>query len=181
MSQLLMMTAPQYQIGLCPVGGLDFEQIRDVFMLTDRHLLLHTLLGGRVDPSKATGWSFLPGNAETSAIARPAVASEPAPIVTTTALRDFLKEKLPEYMLPSAVMILDHLPLNPNGKVERKNLPLPGFQSSRKETGYRAPTSPLEQTITAVWQEVLGLAQVSVHDNFFDLGGNSLLMIRAYT
>src|SRR5262249_44464328 len=123
-------------------------------------------LGGRVDPSHATGWSLLPESTATSAIARPVAASEPTPIVTTTALRDFLKEKLPAYMLPSAIMILDGLPLNSNGKVDHKNLPLPESQSSRKETGYRVPTSPLEQTIATVWQEVLGLAQVGVHDNF---------------
>ena len=180
MSQLLMMTGAEQHIGLCPVGGVDFEQIRDLFVLQESHLLLHTLLCGRVDPSVATGWSFLPENTENAA---PLLPAQPATtsVVTSTTLHSFLKEKLPEYMIPSAIMMLDSLPLTPNGKVDRKNLPAPEIQSSRKETEYREPTSEIEQTIAAVWQEFLPSKKVGIHDNFFDLGGNSMLMVRAYT
>jgi hypothetical protein len=149
-------------------------------MLTESHLLLHTLLGGSIDPSRATGWSFLVGDTEKVVSSQPAQPAATS-VVSIAALHSFLKEKLPEYMLPSAMMVLDRLPLNPNGKVDRKNLPLPEIQSSRKETGYRAPTSEIEQTIAAVWQEVLGHPKVGIHDNFYDLGGNSLLMVRVHT
>jgi non-ribosomal peptide synthetase component F len=93
-------------------------------------------------------------------------------------LRDHLKAGLPEYMVPSIFVILEALPLSPNGKLDRKALPAPA--SDRPEIGatFSAPTSELERTIAAVWREVLGVDRVGVQDNFFDLGGHSLLMVR---
>jgi SagB-type dehydrogenase family enzyme len=183
MGQLLMMTAAEHHIGLCPVGGLDFGQIRDGFVLGENHVLLHSFLCGSIDPNAATGWSFLPAETEktkgeASHAATANLSTDLVPPVTTTALHHFLKEKLPEYMLPSAIVVLESLPLNPNGKVDRKNLPMPETQSHRKETGYREPTSEIEQTVADVWQEMLGHAQVGIYDNFFDLGGNSLIGVR---
>ncbi|MBD2494898.1 non-ribosomal peptide synthetase [Nostoc sp. FACHB-280] len=93
-------------------------------------------------------------------------------------LRDFLKEKLPEYMLPSAFMVLDTLPLTPNGKVNRRALPVPEVTRPKLTTTYQAPQSAIEQKIAKLWQEALNLEQVGIHDNFFDLGGHSLLMLK---
>ncbi len=102
------------------------------------------------------------------------------PEINSQELRTFLKETLPDYMVPSVFIILDELPLTPNGKVDRKALPAPE-QSAHLSRGvtYVAPQSELEQTIAAVWQELLNLEQVGIADSFFDLGGNSLLMARA--
>ncbi len=79
------------------------------------------------------------------------------------------------------MMILDNLPLTSNGKVDRKNLPVPEMVEHKIERAFAAPESDLEKAIADVWQEMLPTAKVGLHDNFFDLGGNSLLMVRAYT
>jgi hypothetical protein len=104
-----------------------------------------------------------------------------SPPVINMELSRFLKERLPAYMVPSAIIIVGSFPLTANGKLDRQNLPLPEIQSSGNATGYVAPTSEIERKIAAVWQEVLALEKVGLHDNFFDLGGNSLLMVQVYT
>ncbi|PLZ94164.1 non-ribosomal peptide synthetase [Fischerella muscicola CCMEE 5323] len=93
-------------------------------------------------------------------------------------LRDRLREKLPEYMVPSAFVILDTLPLTPNGKVDRRALPVPDSLRPELASTYQPPQSQIEQEIAKVWQTVLHLEKVGVNDNFFDLGGNSLLMVQ---
>ncbi|MEP0859278.1 amino acid adenylation domain-containing protein [Trichocoleus sp. DQ-U1] len=92
-------------------------------------------------------------------------------------LRDRLKQSLPEYMVPSAFVFLDTLPLTPNGKVNRRALPAP--ENQRLELAvYQPPQSEIEKTIATVWQTILNLEKVGIHDNFFDLGGHSLLMLQ---
>jgi amino acid adenylation domain-containing protein len=93
-------------------------------------------------------------------------------------LRDYLKERLPEYMVPSAFVVLDALPLTPNGKVDRRALPVPDTFRPELAATYQAPQSDVEKTITQIWQAVLNLDKVGIHDNFFDLGGHSLLMLQ---
>ncbi|WP_107666519.1 non-ribosomal peptide synthetase [Cyanothece sp. BG0011] len=90
-------------------------------------------------------------------------------------LRDFLKEKLPDYMIPTAWVPLQELPLNPNGKVDRKALPLPDQGKAMAETPYIAPRTPVEEIIVNIWQQVLNVEQVGIEDNFFELGGHSLM------
>ena len=88
-------------------------------------------------------------------------------------LRGFLREKLPEYMVPSAFVTLDCFPLTPNGKVDRRALPKPDLQSN--PAGFVPPASATEKTLANIWGEVLRIKQVGRHDNFFELGGHSLL------
>jgi len=95
-------------------------------------------------------------------------------------LRDYLRERLPEFMVPSAFVMLDALPLTPNGKVDRKNLPSPVARPVALGGGFVAPRSGIERQIARVWQEVLGVDTVGANDNFFDLGGHSLLMVRVH-
>lgn len=91
-------------------------------------------------------------------------------------LRSLLKEKLPEYMVPSSFMILDALPLTPNCKVDRKALPAPYLSEAvSTETEFVAPRNEVETQLSEIWTQVLRVKQVGVDDNFFDLGGNSLL------
>jgi len=98
---------------------------------------------------------------------------------TASELRRFAQDRLPEAMTPSVFVFLDELPLTPNGKVNRKALPAPEGQRPELETVYAAPSTGREKTIAKVWSELLGVAQVGLNDNFFDLGGNSLLVVQA--
>jgi len=97
--------------------------------------------------------------------------------VTTDDLREFLRERLPEYMLPSQFVLLDAMPLGTNGKVNRNALPAPGAARPALRASYAAPQTPLEQTIAAVWREFLQLDTVGVNDIFFELGGHSLMLV----
>ena len=95
-------------------------------------------------------------------------------------LKEFLLNKLPEYMIPSYFISIERIPLGSSGKVDRRALPLP---DRKIDTGVRfvAPRSEVEKIISRIWQEVLELERVGVNDNFFDLGGNSLKIIQATT
>lgn len=95
-------------------------------------------------------------------------------------LRDRLRESLPEFMIPSNIVFLDRFPMTPNGKVDRKAMPAPNEVQKPSQADYVAPTNDLEAQIAGVWREVLYLEQVGVHDNFFDLGGHSLLVVQAH-
>ncbi|MGA9381124.1 MAG: amino acid adenylation domain-containing protein, partial [Phormidium sp.] len=93
---------------------------------------------------------------------------------TTNELREYLKAKLPEYMIPSAFVFLEALPLTPNGKIDRRTLPTPDFQNEQKDK-YVAPRTPVEEILAQIWTQVLKLNSIGVYDNFFELGGHSLL------
>ena len=92
-------------------------------------------------------------------------------------LRRFLAERLPEAMIPSAFVPLAALPLNRNGKVDRKALPAPDAGRLRLDSAYAPPRTPDEKTLAAIWQDVLGHERIGVDDNFFELGGSSLLLV----
>jgi len=93
-------------------------------------------------------------------------------------LRDFLKTKLPDYMIPAAFVRLPSLPLNGNGKVDRHALPPPDGQWNRPTKKFVAPRDDLEIRLAKIWEEVLGVGQIGIEDHFFDLGGHSLLAVR---
>jgi acyl carrier protein len=97
------------------------------------------------------------------------------PVPTISELRSFLKEKLPEHMVPSAFVFLDTLPLTPNGKVDRKVLPAPDRQTATQENPLVPPSTSGQKMIAEIWAKVLKVDRVGIHDNFFDLGGHSLL------
>jgi acyl carrier protein len=90
-------------------------------------------------------------------------------------LRNFLREQLPDYMIPSGFVLLDELPLTPGGKVDLRALPSPDGARRENSQPFVAPVTPLEQSLAELWTAVLGVAQVGLHDNFFELGGHSLL------
>jgi amino acid adenylation domain-containing protein len=100
---------------------------------------------------------------------------------SVTELRDFLKEKLPEYMIPSAFVRLTDLPLTAAGKVDRRALPEPGVLRPQLTTSYVAPQGETEELIAALWRELLQVETVGVHDNFFDLGGDSFGVYEVYS
>ncbi|MBV9787872.1 MAG: amino acid adenylation domain-containing protein [Chloroflexi bacterium] len=96
----------------------------------------------------------------------------------TDDLRQFLLDKLPPYMVPSAFVVLEGLPLSANGKVDRKALPAPDQTARAAGATYVAPTSEAERILSEIWAAVLRLEQVGIHDNFFSLGGDSILSIQ---
>jgi hypothetical protein len=96
----------------------------------------------------------------------------------TGTLRAALRERLPEHMVPASFVLMDALPLTANGKIDRAALPSPEGSRPELEVSFVAPRTVEERAVAAAWQEVLGVATVGVYDNFFDLGGHSLLMVR---
>jgi amino acid adenylation domain-containing protein len=155
---------------------------------------------GRVDHQvKVRGFRIEPGEIESALMQHPdvrdavALAREDVPgdkrlvayvvcapgtTPTTTELRQFLQLRLPEFTIPSMFLLLDALPLMPNGKVDRAALPPPDKARPAVTPSYVAPHSELEKALTVIWQELLGLEKVGILDNFFDLGGHSLLIVR---
>jgi acyl carrier protein len=93
-------------------------------------------------------------------------------------LRSFLQQRLPEYMLPSAFVILASLPLNANGKVDRHKLPAPSRERPQLEQVYVAPQTDLQRQLVNIWSDLLNIEPVGVDDNFFDLGATSTLMMQ---
>ncbi len=158
---------------------------------------------GRIDHQvKLRGFRIEPGEIEAVLVKHPAVreavvvaredesgnkrlvgyvvpSQKPAPSIST--LRSHLKEQLPEYMIPSTFMLLDALPLTPNGKVDRRALPATEGLRPMLTAAYEAPGSELERAIATIWQAVLHLENVGINENFFDLGGHSLLMVQVHS
>src|SRR5688572_29943554 len=94
---------------------------------------------------------------------------------TSAQLQSFLREKLPEYMVPAAILFLNELPLTANGKIDRRALPAPDEFASQSPAGSILPRTPVEEMLAGIWCHVLGVEQVGPQDNFFELGGHSLL------
>ncbi|PJT48689.1 non-ribosomal peptide synthetase, partial [Streptomyces albidoflavus] len=152
---------------------------------------LHFL--GRTDTQvKIRGHRIEPAETEAALLGHPEVsracvlAREDRPgskylaayVVGTTGaeeLRAHLARSLPEYLVPSAFVLLDALPLTPNGKVDHRALPAPDRTAG---TAHTAPSTPAEETLAAIWAEVLGTERVGVHDNFFSLGGDSITSLQ---
>jgi natural product biosynthesis luciferase-like monooxygenase protein len=134
-----------------------------------------------------------PADVERAALDRPSAKSPERPLAAyanrparptssggglVSHLRTHAREKLPEFMIPSAVVLLDALPLTANGKIDRARLPAPGAQRE-KATRYVAPRGGVERAVAAVFEDLLGASGVGIDDNFFDIGANSLMMVKA--
>lgn len=118
-----------------------------------------------------------PGNLQLVAY----VVAKTQAVPTISELRSFLKEKLPDHMLPSAFVMLENLPLAPSGKVDRKALPKPDNLRPKLETTYVLPRNEMEHAIADIWQKILKVDKVGIQDNFFDLGGHSLNVLQVYS
>ncbi|HLW60136.1 MAG TPA: amino acid adenylation domain-containing protein, partial [bacterium] len=102
----------------------------------------------------------------------------PAQTSATGDLRCFLKDRLPGYMIPAHIVVLDAFPLTPNGKIDRAKLPLPEDALPARSTAYAAPMTPLEHQLVQIWEECLQVRPIGIRDDFFELGGHSLLAVR---
>ena len=158
--QLLMEAAPEQGIGLCPIGALDFEPLRGLLGCAREDRFLYNLLGGAISPAQQERWSEGGDSPKT-----------PARLIEE--MRASLERQLPRHMIPSVFMLLDRLPLSPNGKLDRKALPLPS--AARQEPLEAvAPRTETERKLADLWSDVLGRQEFSVHDDFFQRGGDSL-------
>ena len=214
MTQLLEMRAGECEMGLCQIGGLEFERVREYFGMEESHIYLHGMVGGRVEQKRAelpalvreteelrlllelieedVAGTGTGGTGRVEQVGRVGAgagggegkrgakwgAEEQASM--TRELQGFLRNKLPEYMVPSVFVQLETLPLTANGKVDRRSLPLPEAMEKMTATVFVAPATELEQMMAGIWQEVLQVEKVGIHDNFFDLGGTSVHLVRVH-
>jgi amino acid adenylation domain-containing protein len=109
------------------------------------------------------------------------VVPRSSPSLSASELRQFMKERLPEYMLPSAFVILEAWPLTVNGKIDRARLPEPDALTQSCREDFLEPATRMERVIAAIWRDVLKVGRVGRHDNFFDLGGHSLLLVQVHS
>ncbi|MCP4397917.1 MAG: amino acid adenylation domain-containing protein [bacterium] len=116
--------------------------------------------------------------AESSDTVAPPYVAEKGYRVTVNELREFLKRTLPDYMIPAYFVIIEEAPLTPNGKIDKHALPHPGEVSMERGSVYEAPRNDPESILVDVWAEVLGRTQISIHDNYFALGGDSIKAIQ---
>ncbi len=165
MGQAMMLSASEHEVGLCPIGALDFDAIRDSFHLDPDHVFLHSLVGGLEAPPSQAGSGKTGGVRDLEGD-----------------LRTFLRENLPEYMVPSCYVFLEALPLNANNKVDRRALPDPSVNPSGQSNSVEVvkPRTDLEQNLARIVCEVLGLESVGVHNTFFDLGGTSVDLVKIH-
>jgi amino acid adenylation domain-containing protein len=120
-----------------------------------------------------------PSSGDQRLVAYLVATQQPGP--SLSALREFVQQKLPDYMVPSAFIMLAALPLTPNGKVDRLQLPSPDWTRPELAEPYVAPRTPIEIALAGIWAEVLGFEPIGIHDPFLELGGDSLLAARVMT
>ena len=159
-SQRAMTAGVKAGVGVCPIGGFNPAGIAEQLELSAGEEVVHSLLAGAIDVEQTLEWE-----------------QEPAPQPVVERLRSSLSESLPAYMVPSALMVLERIPLTSNGKVDRRALPQPE-EGAGPARAYAAPRTDLERSLAEIWREVLGVERVGVDDHFFEIGGDSLMLIR---
>lgn len=188
MTHLLETEAADFEMGLCQIGSLDFDAIKDSFNFNDSSILLHSLVGGLAVPFEHGQIEFY----EADAVDHTSAAYDHSnngfeknvnqAACSKSDLQEFLRKKLPEAYVPNAFVFLDKLPISSNGKVDRKSLPAPEDEGNlRNENVYIAPQNDLQKTIAEILSDELGIETVGIKDNFFDVGANSLHLIKVHT
>jgi hypothetical protein len=166
MAKLIELAAPSKGIGVCQVGAIrNGHRLKDLFRLDDDHEFLHSMMGGPLSEDR----SEPPGGKR---LGKMSVEKE---------LQDFLAGQLPEYMVPQSIIRLEELPLSPTGKVDRKQLMRLAEKARQTPRTYTAPRNETEQVIAHVLEELLGVGKLGIHDNFFDLGADSVTVARAHS
>ncbi|HEU0078065.1 MAG TPA: amino acid adenylation domain-containing protein, partial [Longimicrobiaceae bacterium] len=126
-----------------------------------------------VRQAAVVAWEDAPGDARLAAY-----VSLREPGTGPAELRDWLRGRLPEYMVPAALLVMERLPLTPSGKLDRRALPRPEATDGGREREHAAPRGPVEETLAGIWAETLGVERVGIRDDFFEMGGHSLLAVR---
>ncbi len=162
--QLLMQYAPEKEIGICPIGYLELSEIKDLLKLRSSQVLLYSFVGGKIDLAQTKQWLSSQSDRKTTSI--------------TAQLRDYVKQKLPNYMVPSEYIVLDKIPLTANGKVDRKMLPAPSLEDSKSKSLLTPPKTVMEKDIVKIVRQLLEIEAVSITSNFFELGMDSLKLVQ---
>ena len=173
----MMVAAPGLGIGLCPLGRMQRSWLPEAFDAR-RHPIVHTLFGGAIDAVQTESWHL--GELQAGAHASKAATARGGGIVER--LRSALAKELPAYMVPAVFVELETLPLTGNGKVDRNALPAPpataGSEHTRGDAGTDARGLALEARLVEIWKQVLEQAEIARHDQFFDIGGDSLKIVQ---
>ncbi|MFZ5635517.1 MAG: condensation domain-containing protein, partial [Pseudomonadota bacterium] len=180
-TQLLETLAPEHAIGLCQIGGVPFPDMRERLAVDEQHLLMHTLLGGPIDPDEDPIQGAM---ADARAFGRTRAA--PVGIDASTedafeAIKAMLKAKLPAPLVPAAFFEMEALPLNDNGKVDRgalSDLQPGGTTAARAGDPATVVPAPSATVLAEVCAQVLGRDRIGVQENFLESGGNSMLAIK---
>jgi SagB-type dehydrogenase family enzyme len=164
MGQLLMSESGSFELGLCPIGEVEGQVVRAGLDLGAGQEVLHSLVGGPISRAQSQRWR----------------GGESLGLGATSGrqLRDYLAERLPGYMVPSSVVVVERMPLSSNGKVDRQALARLGTARSRGEGAAVVAATAWEQRVAALVAGVLGVSEVGVGENLFDLGASSIHLVR---
>uniref|UniRef100_A0A486XLT7 Malonyl CoA-acyl carrier protein transacylase n=1 Tax=Rheinheimera sp. BAL341 TaxID=1708203 RepID=A0A486XLT7_9GAMM len=162
LGQQLLHESPRLDIGLCPVG----EELDSLLPLTENFTFLHNMLGGKIEAQHKESWSVNLSRVKNSK------SSEDV-------LREYLESRMPSYMVPASFTLLKEIPLTINGKVDRKKLPKPDF-NNRLISNFQLPQTELEKKMANIWMKLLNIDAVSINDSFFNVGGNSILIMKLH-
>jgi len=163
--QILMNYSTKSGIGLCPIGFIDSKLIKDFLKIKTKQRVIYSFLGGAISEKQTTYWGAIEEDKNEN---------------LEESLRNYLKQRIPEYMIPSSLIFLNELPITPNGKIDKKNL-LNLAKQIKPTNKFIAPRDEIEQKLADIFKEVLELKgdkKIGIYDNFFELGGHSLLAIQ---
>jgi amino acid adenylation domain-containing protein len=176
-SQLLMSEVTKQSLGLCPIGGLYFDPLREKFDLGDSHELLHSFLGGAISAEQTQQLEQV-SNITSSTAPDSDIDEDNTEQSLSERLKSHLREKLPHYMVPNLYVELAEFPLTANAKIDRNALPRPDLV--QQSTEFVKPSSELERKLAKLVQKLFKLKAVGLHDDFFNLGADSLDMVQLY-
>jgi len=159
-AQLLMNYSFQEEIGLCPIGFIETAPIREFMEIDDEEVVIYSFLGGKISQEQTTYWASENEKAQNRDY--------------INELREHLKKRIPEYMVPSSITLLDKLPLSANGKVDTKALIKLRAEVKVSNKEHVQPRDEIEKMMAAIFSEILEVENIGVFDNFFELGGHSL-------
>jgi SagB-type dehydrogenase family enzyme len=183
MGQVLVTSAHPSGIGLCPIGAFYDEPVREMLALGASQVILHSFVGGAMSAEQSSTCADDAGAIAAVAsrtLERPAArnASMRQPLVEE--VRSFLRAKLPPYMVPTSLVVLDALPLTQNGKIDRHALPRPQDETPSIAAGSVRSATEVEEVLTGIVRDMTGRRDTRADDNFFDLGIDSLGIIRIH-
>lgn len=181
-SSLLESTGLENQMGFCQIGTLDFPRIKEALKVDEDAYYLHCLLGGHVTKEQMTYEGFL-AEVGTYQHKRDGKDGEgKGKINVAKILKQELKKKLPDYMIPSRIVLVSTLPLTANGKVDRKALLGMLEESVPKvsEKAFHVPETKVQKMVYDIWKECFGGKDFGIQDNFFDLGGDSVMTVQVF-